>query len=313
MMGHQLLVLAALAAPAAPLPPAPSGLVVKFEKGHTFYQTMTTHTDQSLKVLGQDVKHTQNQTFVLSWTPEKQDGDSWVVKLKVEAVKMEIDIGGQKLAYDSTKPKAAKGALGALDDFFGALVGSEFRVTLDRACRVQRVEGREEFIKRLATANLQMETLLRQVLSEDVLKQMGNPLLVSAPRREVDKGDYWVKEDRTDLGSVGSYLARWQYVHMGKENKLIKLKAEAIKFEYQAPAAGGTLPFTVKASNLKAKNATGTILFDPEKGRLHSAEMVMDMEGEMTIEVGGQESKVELWQTQKTTYKVSDTNPLTNK
>jgi hypothetical protein len=309
MSGH-LLLLAALAAPAAPLPQESSGLVVKFEKGRTFYQTITTHTDQTMKVLGQEVKQSQNQTFVLSWTPEKRDGDSWVVKLKVEGVKMEIDIGGQKMAYDSTRAKKEKGAL---DDFLAALVGSEFHVTLDRMCQVQKVEGREEFIRRLAAANPQSEAMLRQVLSEDALKQMANPVLVTAPRRQVDKGDYWVKEERTDLGAVGSYVGSWQYVHMGKEGKLVKLKADALKFEYQPSAGGGGLPFTVKSSNLKAKNATGVILFDPEKGRLHSAEMSMDMEGELTIDVGGQESKVELSQTQKTTYKVSDTNPLTDK
>jgi hypothetical protein len=311
MSGHHLLLLAALSAPAAPLPSAPSGLVVRFEKGHTYYQEMTTQTDQALKVLDQQVKQKQSQTFIMSWTPEKQDGDRWVVKMKVEAVKLKIEIGDTKIAFDSTKPKAAKG--GPLDDFFGALVGSEFHVTLDSAGKVHSVEGREAVVKKLAAANPETETMLRQVLNEDALKQMCNPMIVSAPRREVEKGDYWVKEDCTDLGPVGTTVASWQYVHMGKENKLIKLKAEAVKFEYEAPAAGGALPFTVKASNLKTKNATGTILFDPEKGRLHSAEMVMDMEGDMTIEVGGQESKVELSQTQKTTYKVSDTNPLTGK
>jgi hypothetical protein len=309
MSGH-LLLLAALSAPAAPLPPEPSGLVLKFEKGRTIYQEMTTRTDQTMKLLGQEVKQTQKQTFILSWTPEKQDGDCWVVKLKVEGVKVDIDFGGTKIAFDSTKPKKKDGPL---DSFFVALDGSEFRVTLDKTGKVHRVEGREAFVKKLAEANPATEAMLHQLLTEDALKQMANPIVVSPPRREVEKGDFWVKEDRTDLGPVGSVVARWQYVHMGKENKLIKLKAEGIKFEYEAPAAGGPLPFTVKASNLKTKNATGSILFDPEKGRLQSAEMVMDMEGEMTIEVGGQESKVELVQTQKTTYKVSDTNPLTGK
>ncbi len=36
----------------------------------------------------------------------------------------------------------------------------------------------------------------------------------------------------------------------------------------------------------------------------------MNLEGEFTIDIAGQESKVHLNQTQKTTYKMSDTNPL---
>jgi hypothetical protein len=313
VLANNLLVLAALAATAAPVPSEDaSGLRWKFEKGRTFYQEMTTHVTQTMTVMGQEVKQTQNQTFVLSWTPEKQDGDRWVLRQKVEAVKLDIDVGGNRITYDSTDPKAQKDALGT---FFAALVGSEFRVTLDKGFKVHKVEGREELVKKLAADKPETETLLRGLLSDDALKEMANPMLITAPRREVDKGDYWVQERRLDMGPVGAWVGRWQYVHMGKQDKLIKLKLEAIQFDYQPPrdpGAGG-LPFAVKATNFKTKNTAGTVLFDPDKGRLHSAETGMDFDGELTVEIGGQETKIHLIQSQKTTYKVSDTNPALKK
>jgi hypothetical protein len=265
-----------------------------------------------MTVMGQEIHQTQAQTFVMSWTPEKRDGDRWLLRLKVEAVKMEIDVVGNKMAYDSTKPKAPKGPL---DDFLGALVGSEYRVTLDRAFKVHKVEGREEFLRKLTARNPRTEALLRALLSEDALKEMANPMVISAPRRELARGDYWVRDKKLDMGPLGAWVGRWQYVHAGREKKLIKLKLEALDFEYQPPPEGGAaaLPFRLKGTNLKTKNAAGWVLFDPERGRLHSAEMGVDIDGDLTIEIGGQDSTIHLTQSQKTTYKVSDTNPLTKK
>jgi hypothetical protein len=279
MMSSSLVVWAALTATAAPLPPADaSGLRWKFEKGQTFYEEQTTTTVQTMTVMGTEVKQRVTTVFVLSWTPEKKDGDSWVLKMKVEAVKMDLDLGGTTITYDSTKPAAGDG--GALKGFFGALVGAEFRATIEKGSTVTEVEGRDELIKKLGKANPESEALVRQVLSEDALKQLANPMLVSAPKRPLDKGDYWVKEERIDMGPVGGWTGRWQYTHAGKDGKLIKLKSEALKFEYQAPAdsaPAAALPFRIGAGDLKSKNAAGTILFDPEKGRLHSAETGMEV------------------------------------
>src|SRR5262245_25715205 len=67
----------------------------KFEANKPFYQTMTTTTDQTMKVMGSDIKQKQEQTFYFSWTPIKKDGDNWEIKQKIEGVKMRIEIGGQ--------------------------------------------------------------------------------------------------------------------------------------------------------------------------------------------------------------------------
>ena len=80
----------------------------KFEKGKTFYQEMTTDTKQEMDVMGMKINQTQKQTFIISWTPEQQNPDkSWTIKQKIEGVKMDINIGGNSIAYDSTKDPGA--------------------------------------------------------------------------------------------------------------------------------------------------------------------------------------------------------------
>ena len=55
----------------------------KLEKDKVFYQEMTTQVVQAIKVQGQDLKQTQEQTFFFKWTPLKQDGDNWTIKQQV--------------------------------------------------------------------------------------------------------------------------------------------------------------------------------------------------------------------------------------
>src|SRR5262245_46215096 len=67
-----------------------------------FYQGLTTKTVQTMTVMNMDIKQEQNQTFYIKWTPEAQVDGNWVVEQQIIGVKMDIDIGGNKIPYDST-------------------------------------------------------------------------------------------------------------------------------------------------------------------------------------------------------------------
>src|SRR5579864_4798018 len=130
---------------------APVDLKWKFEKGKSFYQELTTETTQKMTVMGQTINQPQKVTFFLSWTPVDQDKEgNWTVKQKIEGLKMEIDIAGNKLPYDSTKDQ---GSTSPLYDFFKSLVGSEFTLTIDKGMKISKIEGRDEFLKKLVKEN----------------------------------------------------------------------------------------------------------------------------------------------------------------
>ncbi len=297
----------------APEPAAKASLKWKLEKGKTFYQKMTTKTDQNMKILNSEPKQTQNQTFYFSWTPEKQDGDNWTIKQKIEGVTMEIDIGGTKINYDSTKDTSANNPLG---DFFKALVGSEFTLTLNtKEQKVTKVEGRDEFVKKLSQANPQMNQLLSQILSDQALKEMAEPTFAAIPNKDVVKGDKWTKESILDMGPIGKYTNTYTYTYDGKEGKLDKIKVDTT-LKYVPPddkTGAGGLPFKIKSADLKSTNATGIVLFDPEKGRVERSNFKLDLSGELNIEIGGTTTNVQLKQTQETSVETSDTNPLQKK
>jgi hypothetical protein len=292
----------------------------KFEKDKAFYQKMETNTDQTMTVNNNTVKQTQKQTFYFSWKVDKVEGDTVVLTQKILGVAMDIDIGGSKIAYDSTATNpnnAAANAQNPLSEFFKQLVGSEFKVTLDtKTLKVTKVEGRQEFLDKLVKANPQMKPLLDQILSEKALVEMAEPTFAVLPTEPQAKGGSWVRKTSLDMGPIGKYDNEYKYTYEGKDEtpkKEDKIKVDTT-LKYTPPtgdAAGvGGLPFKIKSADLKSTNATGMVYFDEAKGRVDRSNLSLDLKGELSIEIGGQTTKVELQQTQKTNVETSDEDPL---
>ena len=290
----------------------PVELKWKFEKGKPFYQEMTTDTTQKMTVMGQNITQVQKVTFFLSWTPVDKDKDgNWTVKQKIDGLKMEIEIGGNKIPFDSTKDT---GGTNPLSDFFKALLGAEFKLTIGPDMKVTKIEGRDEFIKKLQQANPQMETLLKQILSDDALKQMSDPAFGVVPGKPVKKGDTWERKSSLNMGPIGSYETTYKYTHEGRDEKdknLVRIKVDTT-IKYVPPAAGAAagLPFRIVSAKLDSKEATGTILFDVVKGRVASSNLSLKLEGTLDIDISGMQSTVKLSQTQNTTVKTTDENPV---
>lgn len=287
----------------------------KLEKDKPFFQEMRTTANQSMKVMGQDVTQKQTQTFFFSFTPVSvDDNGNWTIKQKIEGVIITIDINNNAVSYDSTNPNAANNAL---SEFFKQLVGAEFTITMDKNLKVTKVEGRDEFIRKLGTANAQMEPLLKKILNDDALKQMADPTFGMIPNKEVTKGEEWTKTSDLNLGPIGGYNSLQKIVYEGTDEKnpnLHKLKVET-KLEYKAPgdADSGALPFKIKSATLKSEGAAGTILFDASKGQIVESDLKLQLSGSLDIEIGGTTTKVDLKQEQSTYVKGHDTNPAVKK
>lgn len=294
--------------------PAGDQTVLKWNLQNTkpFFQTMTTTTNQDMQVMGSDIKQVQSQTFYFSWTPEAADKDgNWTVKQKIEGVKMSIDIGGNKISYDSTSPA---GQANPLAEFFKALVGSEFKIVLDKNLKVQKVEGREEFLKKLTQTNPAMEGLLKEILSDNALKEMANPTFAALPPNGEAKLDApWKRDSKLEMGPIGTYDNQYEYTYKGKDKdkNLDKIDVKmSLKYTPPAAAAHNALPFRIKSADLKCTDAKGTILFDPSKGRIEKSDMSLELTGKLQIEIGGQTTDVSLTQKQDTSVTTSDTNPI---
>lgn len=288
----------------------------KFAKDKSFFQTMKTSTKQTMKVMNNDVTQKQEQTFFFEWKVLDDNKDGKVLlEQKILGVQMDIDIGGSPIKYDSTNP-SANNTSNPLSEFFKALVGSSFKLTLDpKTLKVEKVEGRDEFVKKLVSANKQMQPLLDKILSNDAIKEMAEPTFAVVTNDAVEKGKTWKKETKLDMGPIGSYKNEYTYKYEGSENKLDKIDVDT-KLTYTPPEKTdgvGGLPFKIKSADLQSKDAKGTIWFNRDKGRVDKSEMSLSLSGNLQIEIGGQPTKVELQQEQKTTVTTDDKNPVETK
>jgi len=279
-----------------------------------FYQKMYTKTVQTMNVMKNDVPQTQEQTFFFSWTVDKEEKDGKVtLKQKIEGVRMRIDIGGNTIAYDSTADGTANNPLA---DYFKALVGSEFTVELDtKELKVTKVEGREEFLKKLIAANPQMKSLLDTILSDSALKEMAEPTFAVVPNKEVVKGEKWKRESKLNMGPIGSYDNTYNYEFVGSEKDKYKIKVDTV-LNYTPPpeAAGqGGLPFKILKATLKSSSQGGEIIFDKAKGLLEKSSIKLELKGNLTIEIGGTKTEVGLSQTQESVVEGIDKLPFTPK
>ncbi len=291
-----------------------------FDSKQPFYQEMTTETNQKMTVMGMEVNQTQNQTFYLQWTPltDKSTKDTWVVEQKIIGVKMNINIGGNNISYDSTAKDQPQNPL---TDFFKALTSKEakFILTINKDdMKVTKIEGRKEFIDELIKSNQQLDTLLKQILSEDALKQMADPTFAAIPPKgEIPKSGTWEKKDVIlNMGPIGTYETSYTYKvdtkTLADKFKQGKVTIDmSVTMKYKAPdAKSGALPFTIKEGKLDGKSKEGKIVFDVTNGRIETMDLTLDLDGSLTIEIAGQPTTVTLKQTQKTTLKTLEKSPL---
>jgi Family of unknown function (DUF6263) len=297
----------------APAPAAgDSPISWKFTKDVPFYQEMTTSTIQNIKVQGLDVGQNQNQTFYFKFEPIKQEGDKWIVKQTIEGVKMTIDIAGSPVSYDSTNETAPGGTNTALSEFFKALKGSQFTLTIGKDMAVEKVEGRDEFVKKLVQSNKQLEQLLNKILGEEALKQMADPTFGIVPNKPVKVGDSWTKTVKLTLGPLGSYENTYTFTYAKQTGDVADIDVK-VALKYTPPGAdqgGETLPFKIKGGNISQvqddKSNKGTIKFNTKLGRIESSDIKVKMSGSLQLDIGGTTTEVNLTQDQTTTVKTSD-------
>jgi len=281
-------------------------------KDKKFYTEQFTDTDQKLTVSGQEVIQKQKQWFLIEWTVKdviKEGNDTiYVVTQKIVGVKMDIDIGGNKIGYKSTDANSPKNPM---TDFFSQLMKDEltYKIKSDFSSVEIDKTSLEKFRKGLQDINPQMQTLLKAILSKESLQKMAEPTWFAFPKNgEIPGNSEWTKESTLDLGPIGSYKTDFKFNLQGTTNNQDTIGIKT-SLTYTPPAEKSGLPFIIHSAKLTTSSGTGTAIFDRTTGRFKSPVINMTLEGTLEIEVGNTKTKVELKQTQEAKTKTTDDFP----
>jgi hypothetical protein len=116
-----------------------------------------------------------------------------------------------------------------------------------------------------------------------------------------------------DLGALVACDASYKYTYLGKEGKHDKIRFEVSLLKARladAKAMPGQLGFKLKKFELKKSRGEGVVLFDRATGRVVSSAGELRMDAALVVDVLGQQLDVGMSQREKTTVKITDTNPL---
>jgi hypothetical protein len=282
-----------------------------FDPAHTqtFYQTVTTNVKQSMKLMGMTVEQVQNQTFYIQWIPQPKDKNgNWIALQKIIGVKMDIDIGGNKVSYDSTGRTIPQGPLLGL---FQALVTADLVIRINpRTMALETIESNEDLIKKLSDANPQMKELLRSVLSEASFKQMSEPAFPALPAKPVRPGDTWKRTTLLELGPIGGYRTHYHFRYVAREDHREKI-AVAVRMEYVPPfPVVNGLPFKIEKTSTLIGTGAGYAFFNPQRGWFDSYNVTTTLKGTLDLDIGGMKTQAELTQEQAASVATTIYHPL---
>ncbi|MBY0522506.1 MAG: hypothetical protein K2R98_03875 [Gemmataceae bacterium] len=284
----------------------------KFEKGKTFYQEQTVEAKGTTKVQGLDIHINSQQTLVVAWTPVTQlDDKGWIVSQQIAGLKLVMDMANKKIVYDSQKTGDAPKEFA---DALKPLIGAEFKLTIGPDWKATKVEGLEGLRDKLGEANPLVKQLTQGLLTEETFKQMADQQFALLPAKPVAKGASWTVDSKLPMGGNGTFVVRNKHTYEGKDGAMDKIKVETTYLKFEAPAAKGPpQPFKLKSFDMKNFKSTAAILFDATKGRVERSSQDTNLEGVLTVEIGGQDVEVGLSQSQKIASITTDTNPIKQK
>lgn len=108
-------------------------------------------------------------------------------------------------------------------------------------------------------------------------------------------------------GPLGSWSGKVIFARTEPEDTLERF-SYTFKLVHQAPKPGSDgLPFQIVRADFKHQQAGGTIVFNSAKGRVVQADERFPVKGNLTIGLLGQESPLDLDETQAFRIRISDT------
>ena len=275
------------------------------------YETLSS-VDQTQTVNGEDFKNEikSREVFVHTLVEVGEDGH-FKVQSENKRIVLSMKIGlSNQYKFDSKSSDNETGSAlgGELTPLYETLSGAFNTFVQSPRGKILNVEDLSELLAEV----VKDKPLAARFASEYTEKGMiasYNLLAIHFPEKAIKPGDTWKEPFEMDLPNVGKIKGEttYQYEGAGKVNgrktaKFTSTTEISIDLDIKIGLADVT-------GSISSTESSGTIHFDPEKGRIVSLTSTIKMEGNLTVEAGGKTYNVTQNQTQKLTKKLLDKLP----
>lgn len=214
------------------------------------------------------------------------DGDNKLVTAKFDRVKMQMNMAGQDMVFDSTDPKKQNPLLKAA---FADIGDKEFEAIYDKNDQFVKMKGGG------GAAAAPMGMGINDAQIEQMLRQISD---YGFPTEPIAPGHKWKHIQNTDMGQMGGKMAvEMNFTYKGQVERDGKNLAE-IEFSGDVGAGAGAGAGAAQVT-FKDSTMSGKMYFDTEIGSIQHTDMLMDM----TMAIGG-EAGAEMDTKTKSTYKL---------
>jgi len=230
------------------------------------------------------VKQVQKMTqdYNLSLVRELDNG-GWQLQLEFEGLTMEVSAGGRKMFSADSSQNPAQDAKNPVGARMRKVVGARLQYFMNANGKVEKMEGYQELVKRVAGENPQEQAAFRDLFSENLLKNCGSFAEDTTPRRVVKLGDSWEMHlaETSNLGIINVDLkCTFKNWEQHGDRKCMRIKFTGNISPQTAPNTA-SLPV-----NIEKGRVSGEDWFDPELGM--DVEITFDVDMNLKINQRGQ-------------------------
>ena len=234
--------------------------------------------------MGMKQSQSQAQTVTEEFiVKEVQPNGDRIVQYKITGVKVDIDVMGNNVNYDSDNPDAASQA--ALRDVYGAILNQPIQMTIASDGSIKSVKGAQVLRDNVETAGNKTE--MGKQMAQAVVAQYSDETLQNNIRNyfayfpesntAVKPGDNW-SVDR-EIVNVLPIQSNTTYTYNRQEGSNIYLDADGTL------TADGTVEAQGMSMTADIKGTTnGNVVVDKDTGWLVSSESTQTMNGTMSAQ-----------------------------
>ncbi len=267
-------------------------LAYKWTKGETLRYRMAQTTDTTMSGLpggAPDVTLNQVLTQAFKMTVDDLSADGVVTLSQVfESMRMEVSTPAGKVVIDSATPATSAAAPEQIaQKIFASLVGEPLTVVLAPSGKVQKVEGFNRLIDKMAASvpgDPAASAAIRQLkagMGDEQMNAMFSQGFPEFPQRALKAGDTWSTSASMPNPVFGAVNTTTELTLASIDGQTAKLVAKT-KMELDPKAQGRPAPMGMKP-DMGPSTGESEMIFDLASGRLRSATanivMPMSMSG----------------------------------
>lgn len=272
----------------------------KMAENETVIYRTKTSMKQSQTVGENKIETTMTQTKIDSWAFDEIDKQGNIhakTETKQLKVKFEIDPVGE-YTFDSTAAERETGSVlsESLNPVFDRLSTARLDVTFSPRGQVLQVRGYKDMFGDLLKDNPLGARFAGGGSDESAKLSMADQFIIFSDK-PVQPGDSWEVETETEIPGIGKIKGKRVFNYEGPD-KVGELETAkfTVNHEYSIDidieANGSEI-----TGSMSTSNASGTVQFDPERGRVVSNNSSYTLAGDISVAVNGMTQTVNTSQT----------------